>query len=72
MKKIGYPHLDEHVKMHGDFIQMYYKFKSEFNDGTNKDKLISDIESYVGEWWINHIGKEDKKYHLYLDEQNKK
>lgn len=72
MKKIGYPNTEDHIKLHNNFIEKYYKFKEEFKDGINKEKLISDIESYIGEWWVNHIGKEDKKYYLYLEELNKK
>ena len=72
MKKINYPHLNDHIKMHQEFITKYYEFKKEFNKGEKKEKIISDIESYIGEWWINHIGKEDKKYYLFFEEQKKK
>lgn len=70
MKKINYPHLEEHKKMHQDFINNYIKFKSEFNKDIDKEKIIFEIENYIGKWWIEHIGKEDKKYQLFLEEKD--
>lgn len=72
MKSINYPHLEEHKKIHQDFIQKYYKFKGEFNRGEENEKLMLEIEKYIGEWWIEHIGKEDKKYYLFAEEQKNK
>lgn len=70
MKSINYPYIEEHKEKHKDFIKNYIKFKDEFNKNINKDKIILDIENYIGKWWIDHIGKEDKKYQLFLE--NKK
>jgi len=72
MTNINYPHLEEHKKLHHDFIQKYYKFKDDFNTGVNKEALLLEIEGYIGLWWVNHIGKEDKKYQLFWHDQNKK
>jgi len=71
MTKINYPHLEEHKVKHHEFIKKYYEFKEEYSKGASKDRLISDIESYIGEWWVNHIGKEDKKYELFLEQEMK-
>jgi hemerythrin len=71
MKKIGYPEMKEHIKKHHRFIIKYNKIKDEYIHGSDKDTLLLEIEKYVGSWWIEHIGKEDKKYHLYLIEKEK-
>jgi len=70
MKSINYPDIEEHRKKHYEFIKNYNKFKEEFNQNVDKDKLTMEIEVYIGDWWIDHIGKEDKKYQLFLE--NKK
>ena len=72
MTNINYPHLIEHKNLHHEFIQKYYKFKEDFNTGINKELLMEEVESYIGLWWVNHIGKEDKKYQLYLIDANKR
>jgi len=72
MTNINYPHLEEHKKLHREFIQKYYKFQEDFNKGVNKEALLLEIEGYIGHWWVDHIGKEDKKYYLYWMDANKK
>jgi hemerythrin-like metal-binding protein len=72
MKSINYPEIEEHRKKHYEFITNYNKFKEEFNQNFDKEKLTMEIEVYIGNWWIDHIGKEDKKYQLFLESQIKK
>ena len=67
MMSINYPHLEEHKKFHYEFIQKYYKFKEDFKTGVDNKALLVEIEGYIGNWWLNHIGKEDKKYKLFLE-----
>lgn len=67
MKNINYPDIEEHIKKHHYFIENYNKFKDEFNHNFDKEKLTMEIEVYIGNWWIDHIGKEDKKYQLFLE-----
>lgn len=67
MKNINYPDIEEHIKKHHDFIMNYNKFKEEFDQNFDKEKLTMEIEVYIGNWWIDHIGKEDKKYQLFLE-----
>jgi hemerythrin len=66
MKKNKYPYIDEHKKKHKDFIKSYLLFKKQLYGGVKPERLIMDIETYLGQWWINHIGKEDKKYHDFI------
>jgi hemerythrin-like metal-binding protein len=67
MREHRYPALEEHKVQHGDFIKKYFAFKDKLDSGTNSDKLIMEIETYLGKWWIEHIGKEDQKYHYFIN-----
>ncbi|MFA5934829.1 MAG: hemerythrin family protein [Candidatus Paceibacterota bacterium] len=63
----NYPDIEKHVTMHHDFIIHYKDFKNKFIAGVSKDKLALEIEQYIGNWWIEHIGKMDKQYALYIE-----
>ncbi len=71
MEDNNYPNIEIHKKMHHDFISHYQDFKNKFIAGVSNDKLALEIEQYIGNWWIEHIGKMDKQYALYIEELNK-
>jgi len=71
MSEHKYPDIENHKKMHRDFIEHYKKFKKNFEAGASKEVLALDIEQYIGNWWIEHIGVEDKKYALFVKNLNK-
>ena len=66
MNKRGYPALASHKVWHQDFISTYTSLKKRFESNVKPSELAIDIERYLGDWWINHIGVEDKKYYLYF------
>ena len=73
MKEINYPDVENHVAKHLDFMQKYLIFKNKFeNKSADNNELIIEIEKYIGEWWLKHIGEEDKKYQLFLENRNLK
>jgi hemerythrin len=67
MKDHNFPDFDEHKKRHEEFIKSNIEFKKKLKNGVDPRELIFDIETYIGQWWIKHIGKEDKKYHDFID-----
>ena len=67
MKKHNYPDLEEHKREHQNFIKNSSTFKEELKSGIDPRELILDVETYVGQWWMKHIGKADKKYHDFID-----
>lgn len=67
MEKHNYPALEEHKSKHGDFIKKYFAFKEKLGKGVKLDELTMEIEKYLGKWWIEHIGREDQKYRLFLN-----
>ncbi len=70
MEKNKYPKLEEHKKIHEEFIKSYEKFKDEFTMDTSKgigtDALSKEyakkIHKFLGWWWMNHIKVVDHKY----------
>lgn len=77
MKEHNYPDIKEHIRMHRDFINHYDLFKTKLQSGVSRESLALEVEQYIGKWWIEHIGKADKKYALFIsgipiEEENKK
>jgi hemerythrin-like metal-binding protein len=70
MLSVGYPEIGKHLEMHRDFIEHYGLFKKEVDVRGSPETLLK-METYIGNWWLNHIGKEDKKYAIYADNKIK-
>lgn len=70
MKEHSYPYIEEHKNKHQEFSGKYIVFKEKLNSGMSAEQLITEIETYLGKWWIEHIGKEDQKYHSFIKENN--
>ncbi len=66
MSEIGYPDREAHIAMHREFTKKYNNFKSELKATGVTSELAMEVQSYMGQWWMSHIKKEDKKYHLYI------
>ena len=74
MQKHKYPNLNNHKKIHQNFIGYFKKFKGEFDvsyrseefsSRTVKD-LLSKAEKFLEEWWVNHILTKDHQYATYI------
>ena len=73
MTKGGYPEIEDHKKKHAEFFQKYEEIRQRLNDGKElPDMLLADIETYLGSWWLGHIGREDQKYAKYFRSLNAK
>ena len=68
MKKHSYPELKEHTKIHNQFIKKYEEFKEKFKKNPISDTLFFEIETFLGEWWLKHIKVDDKKYAVFIEE----
>jgi hemerythrin-like metal-binding protein len=66
MQRRGYRDIDEHKKKHQDFRDKYADFKKKLDAGTTPESVLVEIEGFLGEWWLEHIGHEDRKYYLAL------
>lgn len=69
MAEIGYPHLEEHKRVHEQFKQNFYSLKPMIESDDNKAfrQALSDAFS----WLLVHIGKSDRRYANFLKEQGK-
>lgn len=66
MRRREFSDLEEHVALHNDFRAQYADFKSKLASGTTPDSVLIDIEKFLGNWWVEHIGHEDRAYFLEL------
>lgn len=66
MKRRGFTEIEEHKGKHQDFRTKYAEFKDKLNDGSTSTAILVEMEAFLGRWWIEHIGHEDKKYYLAL------
>lgn len=69
MRKNNFPQIEEHTKYHTDFAGQYQEFKKKFTEGADMNQLLIEIEKFVGMWWIEHIGIEDRKYYEFIGDE---
>lgn len=71
MKDHNYPGIELHIKYHENFIEHYKDFKNKLLGGVSRETLALEIEQYIGNWWLEHIGHEDHKYAEYIKTHEK-
>jgi hemerythrin-like metal-binding protein len=59
MRDNGYPHLAEHIKEHGGFIQQVEDYKDAV---FAKYAPFQDMLEYLNNWLVEHIIRSDRKY----------
>lgn len=62
LKQINFQDLEEHKKIHKNFIDKLENLKSVFAKEGSSAILASTIQKEVAQWLLEHIGKEDMKY----------
>ncbi|MBT4135440.1 bacteriohemerythrin [archaeon] len=70
MKKNKYSGLEEHKRIHNEFIKFYEEFKKELTLKLTKvvdaksfaKEHVKKVHEFLGNWIIEHIKGEDKKY----------
>ena len=67
MRRRGYQGIEEHIEKHDDFRNKYLQFKNRLESGSTPTDVLVEMEEFLGQWWVGHIGHEDRKYHLALD-----
>ena len=66
MERRGYADIEEHKQRHEDFRKKYANFKHTLESGQASETTLIEMEGFLGHWWTEHIGHEDKKYYLAL------
>jgi len=46
----------------------YNDFENRFNENGYSLEMLQEVETFLGDWWVKHIGQEDKKYADYIRE----
>jgi hemerythrin len=62
----AYPGYIEHKKLHSDFAITFLDYKKQLETEGPMISLVIKFNSFVSNWLINHIGKEDKKIGEYI------
>ena len=60
MKSIGYPDLEEHRKIHRNFMERIHQYQQD--DESGKIVLNTEIMKVLMDWLTNHILTIDQKY----------
>ena len=67
MEKIGYPELENHVKLHRSLAGMIKEVRDEFE--RNDHRAFTRSLSLIMSWLLTHIKKSDRKYGIFMREQ---
>lgn len=67
--KLNYPKHKEHKVLHDNFIKEVKGLKERFFNGGSTLTLTIEINKKVIDWLINHIGKMDREFGNYIEEQ---
>jgi hemerythrin len=71
LKEMNYPYLKEHHEQHEVFTKKYEELKEKISeDDADNEKIIFEIENFMGSWLTSHILIEDQKYARYIQGQN--
>ena len=70
--KTRYPKMEQHKKMHADFVADFKKMQKEYNADGNKLQILLKINKTVGDWLRNHIMAHDKEFADYYNARQAK
>ncbi|MEJ5166948.1 MAG: bacteriohemerythrin [Thermoanaerobaculia bacterium] len=64
MKNMDFPDFEKHKKTHQDFKENINKLKEDLDKEGASLSFVLKVSKELTQWYINHIGKMDKKYAL--------
>lgn len=70
MRNMDFPDFEKHKKTHQDFKEKINKLKEDLNNEGASLSFVLRISKELTKWYINHIGKMDKKYALSFKEKS--
>ena len=63
--KARYPKLEQHKKMHADFVAAFKEMQKEYDSDGNQLQVLLKINKTFGDWLRNHIMVHDKEFAAY-------
>lgn len=73
MKRLHDPNLEQHQKLHNEFIQNIIEIQLKgARERLTKIAILNEVSKYVAKWYINHILQEDRKIVEFEKEVQKK
>jgi len=60
-RKIGYPEMDRHRKIHNDMVRYVADVAQQFEQDGCNEQLIQQFAGKLLAWLINHVASEDQK-----------
>jgi hemerythrin-like metal-binding protein len=70
MRKSNYPDMEAHLVKHRDLKQTVSNLINDFVEEGTTPLLVDSIDTFLGNWLINHINEVDKKFGAYIKEHN--
>ena len=59
-RQIGFPEYERHKKLHEAFKEQAVRLAEKVKTG-HSNVVVMQVSQAIGEWLVNHVGKEDKK-----------
>ncbi len=60
-RKIGYPGLEAHTKIHNDMVRYVADVAAQYEQAGYKEQLMQQFAGKLLAWLINHVAAEDQK-----------
>ncbi len=70
--KCGYPEYTSHKKLHTEFIARVAEYSKQLETEGPNIALVANFNSFVSNWLIYHISREDKKIGQHISATNYK
>lgn len=68
MAERGYPDLDLHLELHGEFRRDLAAMEREIHDAETMAGTANDLGGFVSQWLIDHILEDDQAFARFLEE----
>lgn len=65
-KDSGYPDYPNHRKLHSEFVAKVMEYSKQLETEGPTISLVATFNSFVSNWLVNHISREDKKIGEYI------
>ena len=70
MSKYEYPGSQPHKTQHKEFVKTFDSFKKAYDEKQRTSHLAMKFQSWLCDWWINHITSMDKDLGAFLNNRN--